>query len=236
LPLLEFMQPADFYATRDLTLRPDFILASMTHAAANLRDGLLQNRLPDGKMGNYAGDLAILLQNSARCDQAAPAEVWLYNWHKLAQFLTANLDQKSALGIWQAPPVTTCYARAKPALKAWIEFYRTVAARDGNEMSRQALLLLDNGAAGRNTELSSYLLAAAMLGAYRSGRPQDTVKIWDYHSTRLFKTDTEIPHYFHIIDAAADAAANERAFLKKYRPQSTQATLPFFLKEKRSEP
>jgi spermidine synthase len=203
LPLLELLQPADFYAVRDLTLKSDFTLATLAHAAANVRTGLLQNKLPEGDTAKHIGNLAVLLLNSARCDQPAASELWLRNWHVLARFLIANLDRQSALPLWQAPPVTACYARAQPALKAWIDFYKSVAARNGGEMTRQALQLLETGAGGRDAELNSYLLGAAMLGAYQNGRPQDTVKIWDYYSNRLFKTGNDIPFYFRIIVAAA---------------------------------
>jgi hypothetical protein len=70
-------------------------------------------------------------------------------------------------------------------------------------MHRRARALLQADATP-DAGLREYLFAAALLGAYAAGRPQDAMQLWNDYSGKLFKTAGDIPLYLRIIVAAAD--------------------------------
>ncbi|HEX5056815.1 MAG TPA: spermidine synthase [Gammaproteobacteria bacterium] len=207
LPVLEMLQPGEFYAARNLTAKEDLLIAKTARGARSLLGGLLQGAPPEdapAAADPYVKDLSVLLLTASQCDKAAPAKLWLKNWHALGQFMLANLDSQSALSIWNAPAVKNCHARARPDLQQWLDFYRSIAQRNGAEMQRRARELLAKNAAGKDAELNNYLLGAALLGAYTDGQPRLVVETWKQYA-RLYRTIGEVPFYIRIIVQKAAA-------------------------------
>lgn len=213
LPILEMLKPESFYASRELSLSPNFISGDLSVISKQSQALLRENNMQgiDKLSLDAKNALSSMRMASEYCDQEPYAALWLNNWHEFGHTLITNLDRSSAASLWNTSVVRHCLDKAGPELKRWMAFYQSVADRNPARMGQLAQELLENRADGGNSSLKSFLLTAAVLGRYLTGETETAVELWRIHSQGLFETPREAPFYLQVIVYKALEASNRQS-------------------------
>jgi len=173
LPVLEMLgvEPFDFAS---VSAEPTFHRTILLRQAKALHATIAEGENANASALGAAATVVDLLSRS--CDAARQEDIWLSGMHTIAQWSLPYLSSADATGLVTTAMPGECLATATPRLRAWVDLYRAVAARDGAGMAAAGTAALEQP--GVDDSRLYYALSAAMLGNLVTHRPDRTLELW----------------------------------------------------------
>ena len=177
VPMLEMLGVADVRfgaVTPDQSFRKTQLIG---YARSNL--SALVAATPGEARGAAVDTLRANLLRALRttCGQGYE-ETWADAIHTLAPQTLPYLDPEAGAAFLDAIAPQSCRDRVSPGMRAWLELYSAIAARDARRMADVAEALLDQP----NPKQRAYLaLTAAMLGRLVNREPERVVQLYESH-------------------------------------------------------
>jgi spermidine synthase len=116
-----------------------------------------------------------------QCGNFAVSRQFRAKLHLFARFMIGALGSRQAQQLWQTATFKRCLATTDPVLRAWMNFYESVAARDFPRMVELARAMLQDNYHEGNRDLAMYLLSAGVVGSYMQQDYANVQAIWDKH-------------------------------------------------------
>ncbi len=139
----------------------------------------LENKLPEDLRRD--AQLALLLGEGCRHIDAW--DPWLDALLRVASAMFPYLPPAELERTWVRLVPARCSARLNEEQRRWVALLRSVAARDGQGMARNARALLGGNAAWNAARLD-YVLAAGLLGHIAAGDPAQALALWQAQAAR----------------------------------------------------
>jgi spermidine synthase len=171
-PYIDVLNDDGRAIAKDLSENPYFFLARNYRAADAVyralatRDAAALASLPTSTRVQVQALQAV----AAHCGRPGGDQLFLLNLHDIARLIIGNIDSARAQRLWQSPMFRACAGASDPELRAWMNFYRSLAARDYPHVVDSALVLLrSNHFDESNRDTLTYLMSAAIIGSYLNG-------------------------------------------------------------------
>jgi predicted membrane-bound spermidine synthase len=167
---------------------PDYVSSTRLRdqsAALEIARGLA-DRAADPLRSPVTGLIPTLLalkRPGALCDEEPPEQA-LEFLRNAAEITLANLSPEQRRALWIDRKWLNCAPRS-PEVRARLEIYAAVAARDARAMLDRARALLA-GQPEHSDDWSRYLLSTAMLGAHAAGEHEEARRLWAAYGNKLY--------------------------------------------------
>jgi len=172
LPLLEMLGVADIHYAA-VTSDASFIRTQLIRDAQRSLVAFVQHTERVGSGSTLTNRFRALRD---ACERPGVEENWTNALHELARSSLAYLDASAGRDLLSAAVPPACRDNLPPDLRAWLDLYYAVAARDGSKMGDLADRVL--GGSGEQ-ELKYFALAAGMLGRLTSHEPDRVMRLYE---------------------------------------------------------
>lgn len=200
LPILEMIGEAPMTYLREpvAAFVPSLSMRSQS-AALELQRGLTHRSADPLSAHDAPVRLALLtLKRQGALCGAEPSAAAVEQLHRAAEITLAHLAPEPRRALWLERKWLVCApGQLSPEVRARLDVYAAIAARDARAMLERARTLLEGSVKGGDT-WGRYLLLTAMLGAHASGDPAQAQRLWRTYGTHLYPNGVIPPHVIYV--------------------------------------
>jgi spermidine synthase len=133
---------------------------------------------PEAIPRQFQKDLELVRARLIECRDVGRSDIWLHSLYELARTLNPMLSAEDAKGVWDRIGRAPCAAQLAPDERQWVDLFRAVGERSGENMARvaEALLAKSSDLPGGHRQ---YLIAAGMAGLLAQGKRAEAAALWN---------------------------------------------------------
>ena len=200
LPILEMIgKTSTAYLREPVAAFVPSLTMRVQSAALELQRGLTDRTFDPLSATDASARVALLTLSRPRalCGNS-PSKAAVEQLHRAAEITLAHLAPEPRRALWLDRKWLGCApGQLSPELRARLDVYAAIAARDAPAMLRRARALLEGPDKGEDN-WGRFLLLTAMLGAQASGHHTQAQFLWRTYGSALYSNGVIPPHVLYV--------------------------------------
>ncbi len=167
--------------------------ANLTRRARYARDFLMNKNSPEPQNipRTLQKDIEMTRLRLIECREPQRYDIWFHSLYQVARSVNPMLSTTEGLSLWTRLESSPCFASLEASQRRWIDMFKAVGSRNGEQMGQMAAILLNE-----RSDLPSghrqYLITAGMAGFLAQGKRAEAAALWNRYPKDLADTTTDL--------------------------------------------